>query len=615
MQMTANGLCAKKIEKYFIEPIKEGYHQKWEGHHATNPAVIRFGEDPRVFLGYRAGGTDDYYRYDKYDVWGSHLGMTILDPTGMNVLHRLPLPILSKPHDISLPQNEGEYHEFIKIHGDKKLFLHDFRFFGHKGYLYVIHHQATIRDCFDCIVRMKVSAFLDKIEQSIKLAQSPVEDIIDRWHELWWAEDVWQPCGVNGTNRIFASDVVKGDIVFFPLGDGTLQMCHRPLADGMAVLNTGQDTFAKATPDGITTYGVFETCIRPGSLDNSHIGSNGSPTLAKIGDVDVYIDVTHGCHNRMLSDEMCDEYEIHYYPYLRVKDFQTGELLYYSQEPILDFCEMWKEYAEEGEWVSKNEILGGVMFTGGQIEVVAGKNGLDDEFITYVGLGDTAVGAATFKLRDLLPAEVIEDIQVRKMHQQTSAEAIDVNKYVFKEPVNGWQWSVENDPQKRRINIVRTLQKEGYTESGIRPINTVPGYFDADAIIFDGKSIRHIEHVGWILLYKGIRWEQIDGRKMTKVGYGLIVLSESNPEAVLYRSSEPFKDTVEELEGWTVTNSKNNHGLHIDIVENLIPDHVLSRLKRRSELEKKNLLFPSQMIAWQQLKAGLRDKNSKPKMP
>ena len=615
MQVATNGLRARKIEKYFVEPVKEGYSRKWEGHHATNPCVIRFGEDPRVFLGYRAGGEDDYYRYANYDVWSSHLGMAILDPTGKHVLHRLPLPIMTIPHDIPLPQDENEYREFIKHHEKEILFLHDFRFFGHEGYLYVIHHKATINNCFDCIVRMKVSAFLDKIDASVELAESPVEEIIDSWHKLWWDENVWQPCGVDGTDRIFASEVVKGDIVFFPLGDGTLQMCHRPLADGMAVLNTGKDTFAKATPDGITTYGVFETCIRPGSLDNSHIGSNGSPTLAKIGNVDVYIDVTHGCHNRMLSDETVNEYDIYYYPYLRIKDLETGELLYYSEEPILDFCDMWREYAEEGEWVSVNKVLGGVMFTGGQIEVIAGKNGLDDEFITYVGLGDTAVGAATFKLRDLLPEQVVKDIQHRKEHQQVAAEAIESNRYVLDEKVNGWHWAIENDTQKRRINIVRKLYKDGYTETDNRVIHTIPGSFDADAIVFDGKSIRYIEQVGWAFIYKGIRWEQIDGRKVSKVGHGLIVLSRNNPELVLYRSTEPIHDNIIEVEGWTVASSENDHGSYIEIAENLIPESVLFRLRRRSELEQKGLLFPSQMIAWQQQKSGLRSKNDKPKMP
>ena len=606
---------AKKIEKYFIEPEDQGYSKKWESHHATNPCVIRFGEDPRVFLGYRAGGADDYYRVGNYDAWNSHLGIAILDPTGMEVTKRLPLPIMTKRHEIALPKNEQQYHEFLKDHEGKIIFLHDFRFFGHEGYLYVIFHESTINTAYDCIVKMKVATFLNKIDQSIKLANEPVEDIIDRWNNLWWADDVWEPCGIDGTNRIFSSPVCKGDIVFFPLGDGTLQMCHRPLADGMAVLNTGKDTFAKATPDGITTYGTFETCIRPGSLDNSHIGSNGSPTQAMIGDVPVYIDVTHGCHNRMLSEEGCDEYEIHYYPYLRVKDLQTGELLYYSQEPILDYCQMWKGYAEDGEWVSKNKVLGGVMFSGGQIEVIAGKNGLDDEFITYIGLGDTAVGAATFKLRDVLPQEVMNDIQSRKQHQEYPVDNIEKSKYIFDEKVNGWEWSIQNDPEKRHINVVRTLNSDGYTETGVRSVNTVPGSFDADAMIFDGQSIKHVEYLGWVLIYKGVRWDEVDGRKVSKIGHGLMVLSQDNPEAVLYRSPEPLEDNVTELEGWVVGDCDRDSISYINKVKELIPDHVLSGFKRRHLLGDRIKSFASQMIVWQKQKSGLLDKNYSPLLP
>ena len=382
--MNKRGLWAKKLKDYLVEPIKEGPRGKWEGHHATNPCVIRFQEDPRVFLGYRAGGDDDYYRHGKYDAWASHLGLAVMDECGLELMHRLPLPIMKKVHNRPLPKTEQEYDVFVKEHGDEILILHDFRFFNHEGWLYVIYHESSMKDCFDCIVRMKAVDFIKRVDESIQLVDKPVELIMKRWHKLWWEDDVWQPCGVNGTNRIFSSPVLKGDIIFFPLGDGTLQMCHRPMADGMAVLNTGTDTFARATDDGITTYGTFETCIRPARLDNSHVGNNGSPTLAMIDDVKVYIDITHGCHNRMLSEEDFNEYEIHYYPYLRVKDFQTGQLLYYSQEPILDFCHLWKEYAEEGEWVSKNKLLAGVMFSGGQLEIVKGHNGLDDKFITYM---------------------------------------------------------------------------------------------------------------------------------------------------------------------------------------------------------------------------------------
>ncbi len=53
-------LKAKKDSKILIEPLKSGFTASWEGHHATTPCSIRFKEDPRVFLGYRAGGHRRY---------------------------------------------------------------------------------------------------------------------------------------------------------------------------------------------------------------------------------------------------------------------------------------------------------------------------------------------------------------------------------------------------------------------------------------------------------------------------------------------------------------------------------------------------------------------------
>jgi hypothetical protein len=407
---------------------------------------------------------------------------------------------------------------------------------------------------------------------------------------------------------------VKGDIIFFELADGTLQMCHRPLADGMAVLNTGNDLFAKATPDGITTYGTFETCIRPGKTDNSHIGSNGFPIRAKIGDVDVYMDVTHGCYNRMLAEEGFDSHNIFYYPYLRIKDAKTGDLLYYSEEPILCYDQVWKEYAEEGEWVSINKMLGGVMFAGGQTEIIPGKNGLDDEFVTYVGLGDTAVGLAKFRLKDLIPQKVVDDIIARARHKAHSTKCAQANSLELERDVNGWKWKIEND-NKHQINIVRTLNKGDYTETAARIIGTTAGGFDADAVIFDGKSMRFFEKLGWILVYKGVRWDEKDGVKTSKIGYGLIVLAENNPELVLYRSTEPLDGYVKYLEGWTLGLDVDESGKYIQCACDMLPEKVVFELKRRYYLRDKELLFPSQMIAWHQQKSGMIEKGAKPKLP
>ena len=81
---------------------------------------------------------------------------------------------------------------------------------------------------------------------------------------------------------------------------------------------------------------------------------------------------------------------------------------------VADGATIWREYVEEGAWVKKLDHLRGVMFAGGQIESVCGHRGLDDMFSVYIGLGDTAIGRAEFRLRDLLPARVSEDIINRK---------------------------------------------------------------------------------------------------------------------------------------------------------------------------------------------------------
>jgi hypothetical protein len=595
---------ARKVPGYVLEPIMEGYSKTWESHHVTNPCVVRFAEDSRVFLGYRAGGAEDYFRIEDWDVWASHLGLSILDKRGEKVICRFPLPIMTKLRKAPLPQNKVEFAAYQSRCKDVIAVLHDFRFFDHEGYLYVIYHEGPLCDCYDCIVRMPVRTFIEKVDASVELLKEPVDQIQVRWYNLWWAENVWESCGVDGTNRIFASPINKGDIVFFELGDGTLQMCHRPMADGMAVLNTGKDLFARATPDGLTTYGVFETNTRPGFTDNSHVGNNGLPTRAKIGDVDVYIDVTHGCFDRMVVDENVPDHKILYYPYFRIKDYHTGQLLYYSQDQILEFDDVWREYTMEGAWVSKLPHLDGVMFVGGQIPLDPDKIGVDDEFIMYSGCGDTAISAAKFTIRQLVPPQVLADIQVRKSHQAHAADKITPNSYVLPEKVNGWEWRVQNDPDHRNLAVVRTLKKDGYVESDVRVINTAPGYFDADAMIFDGKAVQFIKDVGWTIVYTGIRWDEKNGKKITTAGYGLIILDKDNPEKLLYRATSPVKE-IGILDGWMLQVNAPEATALAAKAESLIPAKVLFEIKRIHELCPQGKLYIGQMATWHRKKSGM----------
>lgn len=598
MSTETKPLKMTKVQGYLVEPILAGHNRSWEGHHTTNPCSIRLSQDPRVFLGYRAGGDDDHYYWHDREVWGSALGMAILDERGEHVTHRLPLPIIKLERSLALPQSEAEFDRYVQEHSDEVVVLHDFRLFEHQGYLYVIYHEGSVTHACDCIVRMKVSDFLLKIEQSLALMRFPPADIIERWRTLWWQPDTWEPAGVNGTRLIYGSKADKNDIVFCELADGTLLMCHRPLPD-IAVLPTGQMTCANATPDGIAAFGSLETCIRPGYFDNSHIGNNGTPIRARIGNVDVYIDVVHGVHNPHIAAEGNDDLLCLYLPYFRVRDAVTGELLYYSEAPILDRDEIWREYVEDGAWVSINPHLIGVMFPGGVVELERGKNALDDLFNCYIGVGDTAVARATFRLRDLLPDAVIADILVRRQHQQVQVPGIPSNEWHFPGAISGWEWSIANEVEARRIRILRRLRRrDGEVETGTRTINTVPGRFDADGLLFDGRSVRYLDGIGWAVLYTGMRWDETDGQKVTTLGYGALLLDEANPERLLYRSTEPLNGWRWQEQGWTVAWPQEEAAVLLARMETLIPRQVLFEIRRAKHLTSIGKNWASNMTRW-----------------
>ncbi|MCP4379174.1 MAG: hypothetical protein GY794_23760 [bacterium] len=593
-------LKATKVSGYITEPISSDCSWQWEGHHATNPTVIRLDGDKRVFLGYRAGGSDDHHYSQGGDsAMGSHFGMAILDERGENVLHRLPLPIMTLRHGIELPRNRAEYEQYVEKHEHEIVLLHDFHMHCDNGHLYVVYHESEIHAAFDCIVRMTQKGFLARIQRSIDLLDRPISEIQEAWEEIWWKPGVWEPCGTGDTHRIYASEAAKNDIFFLRLADETLRMYHRPAPD-IAVLDTGSDTFTRPTPDGITPIGSLQTCIRPGFFDNSHIGNNGAPIRAKVGDVDVYLDVTHGVHNEQISNPNVDSWMMTYLPFLRVIDFKTGECLYYSTEPILDLDEVWKDYVEDGTWVSKLDHLRGVMFAGGQIESVQGKNGLDDMFSVYVGLGDTAIGRAEFRLRDLLPDRVIEDIINRHQRRDVQIDDPPAAAWSFPEALCGWQWTLLNDIEGRAINIIRTLRKNGHTEAAIREITPTPGSFDSDGMFFEEDCVRFIENLGWVVAYRGVRWEEDQYGRRTFIGYGLLVLDRENPERVLYRSSEPIEGHVIRQSGWTAGQSTGQAWVFLENAEDAIPDRVRFEIGRIYDIEP----MPSDLTKWLKHKSG-----------
>ncbi len=597
---TTKPLRATKVEGYLAEPLHSGFSRTWEGHHATNPSVIRLSCDPRVFLGYRAGGRDDHH-YSQYGdaAMGSHLGMAVMDARGEKVSCRLPLPIMKLVHGLDLPTTRAEYDRYARQYEHEIVLLHDFHLLEHHDHLHVIYHESEIHACYDCIVRMPNAEFLRRIERSIELSSRPTGEIIEEWQRLWWAPEVWRPSGTGKTHRIYASEASKNDIFFLRVADGTLRMFHRPAPD-IAVLDTGFDTFTKSTPDGITAVGSLQTCVRPGYFDNSHIGNNGMPIRAKIGQADVFIDVTHGVHNELISDPNATKAMMTYLPYLRVLDYETGECLYYSEEPILELDETWREYVQDGTWVRKLDHLKGVMFAGGQLEVERGANGLDDWFSMYMGLGDTATGRAVFRLRDLLPDQVIADIQVRRAHQSVRTDGVTENLWRFPVALCGWSWAIGNNADRRVIHVRRTLEKAGHRERSVRLINTVPGRFDADGVFFDGRSVRYQRDLGWLVLYRGVRWDRVVGRKRTQSGMGVLLLDVENPERVLYRSPEPLADTVAAQDGWTTGMDPVDPGGLLDRIEDLIPEKVKAEIRRIYALQP----IPSHMTMWLKHKSG-----------
>ena len=595
-------LKATKRPGFFIEPLKTRHHAGWEGHHATNPCVIRFSTDPRVFLGYRAGGDADFFHVAQHRVWGSHLGLAVLDEAGEKIACRLPLPIMTLEHGIPLPQSPEEYEQFIKTDKVSKAYvLHDFRFTEYRGYLYVVFHEGPVNECYDCVVRMPVSDFVAKVNRSIEISDLPEPQRTGEWRKLWWRDTTWEPAGIRGTNRIFGSRINKGDIIYFELADGTLQMCHRPLASGCAVLPVGEKFYADMTEDGLTAYGVFESNTRPGYTDNSHIGNNGGPTRARVGKKKVYIDVTHGCWSHMIAMGQRVPMDIMYYASLRVKDAATGELLYYSEDPIIDYGKDWNRCATAGTWIAENPALQGVMFVGGQVERIAGKNGLDHEFITYVGLGDTSVGLASFRLRDALPGRVAADIQTRDADLKRSVKDVPEGQGELKGAACGWRWSVRNNSARRTVEIVRTLPAKG--EVGVREFNSRPGYFDAHGLAIHPEAIMFDKELeAWVIAYQGIRLTGTPASPQTQSACGFLVVNSHNPEQLYYRSMLPV--THETLDGWRFATS----GAEARILRHyreLIPERVLAEIRNLAILRQDGLPWSQQFETWLKQKSGL----------
>ena len=585
---------------YLIEPAATGPATSWEGHHATNPSAIRLSADPRVFLGYRAGGSADRFCNNGVTVWRSHLGLAVLDSRGDSVLHRFPLPIFDLRTGIALPQTVEQFAAYqAGPHRDRVVVLHDFRFWEDQGWLYVIYHEGSVTNVWDCVVRMPVKDFLTRVAHSVRLTGAGQPGAFAggaafeaSWSAIWWEEGVWQPCGVDGTNRIYPSEMTKNDIVYLRLDDGSLMMYHRPVPD-IALVRTAGGPFPGTTADGITEVGTLQSCIRPGYRDNSHIGNNSVPVPVQVGNTRVAMDVVHGVFNQALVDPTVrQKWKLEYYPYLRLLDTRTGQCLYYSRDPMLEYDGVWDEHARHGTWISELAHLDGVMFAGGQVAVDAGRTGLDDLFRLYTGVGDTAVATADFRLRELIPEPVVADIQSMEQHRRHPVAAIPENRYPLPERCSGWSWSIGNDPDSRSLTIRRELDGGEHAKRLITPR---PGFFDADALLFDGFSVASYPDLGWMVQYRGARWD--DAPRRTTYGSGILLLDRENPERVLYRSEVPLQGSERHEDGWQFFHD----AVAVRMCAVLVPNAVACEVRRTYERRP----LPSDMTRWLLRKAEL----------
>ncbi len=575
---------ATKIEGYVIEPKSDGFSEEWESFHATNPSSMRLPGFPGVFLAYRAGGSKDrFFLFDKY-VWNSNMGLAILDERGETVRYRFPLPIFKKDRLVEFPQSLEEFNRYqASPHKDDVVVFHDFRFFNHKNYVYVLTHEGALTWCVDTIFRVKKSTFLKKVKESIALIDS---DSVTKesWGKIWYDKPVFMPCGYEGTNKVYASRVNKNDIVVLNLLSGKTQICHRICPD-YGVYETKKQFFFDSTPDGITEYGCLENCARPGYFDNSHVGNNGNPILVNIGKNKFFMDIVHGVHNESLSVPNAKKnWDMTYLPFFRLKDAYTGQTVFYGEEPILELDETWKEYVENGPWVSKLDHLRGVMFPGGQVAKDPSKTDENSEFTFYTGVGDSAVARADFKMIDLLPEDAYENllnydkiIEIRKgiRHNPVSAYLGSCGEFQFYLENSGGQVAIHREFEDKNEN----------KEAATRIIQSSAGYFDFLGAETDGTF--YMTEYGYVVPVKGYAYH--DGQ--VSLGYGLYILKYDNPEKIYYRSTKAIRECTDDSVPPT-----------LDELLVSVPEKVKFEILKTEEFIKEGKTFESDLTRWMKQK-------------
>lgn len=391
----------------------------------------------------------------------------------------------------------------------------------------------------------------------------------------------------------WASSVNKTDIVVIELDNGKLQLNHRAVPD-YAVIETEGEVFSPATQDGFTRYGVLENCVRAGFFDNSHVGNNGNPVRMTVRGVPVYMDIVHGVNNASITDLNGGPWDMSYVPYLRLKSTQTGEVIFYSQEPVLVFDEIWKEYVQDGAWVSKLSHLRGVMFAGGQVAKDPAKISEYDEFTFYTGAGDTAVARADFRLCDLMEESEMDEVgNYRRNAENRSLLCLSENALMLPPLVKGWNYEILN--KGGRVSLRRTLI-EGICagETALRPIHSCAGYFDFGGSAFDGKSLYETEY-GLVAAIKGFNYRYAGQCIHTVVGYGVVILSKEHPEKILYHSEHSIVPT-EEYEGNTIGSEFRTFTAEELLAS--VPEKVLKEILMTYKMIKDGTTFSSDHKKW-----------------
>jgi hypothetical protein len=149
------------------------------------------------------------------------------------------------------------------------------------------------------------------------------------------------------------------------------------------------------------------------------------------------------------------------------------------------------------------------------------------------------------------------------------------------------------------VRIVRRLPAVP-AEEGARDIAPVPGRFDAHATLFDGSAAALDDELGWIVVYTGARFEEEGGRKVTRLGLGILLLDRENPERILYRTGEPVAGSPRTVPGWSAAADTAGARSVLREARRIIPARVQQEVRQLYVSQP----MPSDMTKWLKRKSG-----------